>query len=152
MDNKYEQWSKLFDEYLNSGAAEEYFAQEKIKSEIQKGRHIKVEAYLNTLNDEQFDALMKRLVAEHTPELKKLWYSKGIQPMPTNKMLLLFDMVFMHSDTTKNYDDYPELYENYATGFSDEIVEYRGYVFQMFFGQGVAYGVLKDGKKILWGW
>lgn len=152
MEKKYEDILKAWDEYLASDAADEWFKAEQIKEDRQKLRHEKADFYFKSLTNEQFDLLMKRLIDEHTEKLKDLWYKKCIMPMPTNKMEFLFDHVFMYSNDAKNYGDYPELFAKYETGFSDDIAEFRGYVFHLFFGQGVGHKIHKDGEEIFGGW
>jgi len=107
--------------------------------------------YLNSLSDDQFHTLMMRLLGEHTDKLKDLWYSKGIQPMPTNKMSLLFEFVFSEDGGELLFEE-DEEFQKHQTGFSDDMSKYRGYIFQMFFGQGVAHAIHKDDKKIFGGW
>lgn len=139
--------------HLNSDEGKAYFENERKKQEAQEARYAKLEVFLSTLTDEQFDGYMTKLIAEHTDELRDFWYNKSIMPMPTNKMLFLFDYVFQYAPTAIHYAvENEKLYDEYATGFSDDIAEYRGYVFHMFFGQGVAYGIHKNKEKIFWGW
>lgn len=137
--------------YFDSPEFEEEKKLMKIKQDILVKRYEKLKAYLKSFSRGQLEKFMDRLMEEHNEELSQYWYDKGCMPCLTNKMNFLFEYMFYENSLSKGLKLEGKEYAKYATGFSDAMVKYRGYVFQMFFGQGVAYRINRN-NDILFQW
>lgn len=132
--------------YFDSPAFAEELKLMKIKNDIQSNRYAKLEKYLESLTKGQLTEFMDKLIEEHDDELSDYWYKKGIVPNLTNKMQFLFNYMYTQNSLAKSVTK--KEYKQYETGFGDAMVKYKGYVFQMFFGQGTAYRINKAGDII----
>ena len=119
MERKLEEWAK-------SPEYEAYCEKIGKQYELQLKRFAKFEEWLK-YND--FDKLIQRLISEHDDKYHEKCYNKGYQPYPNNKLSFLVDYVVHKFEPIK----VTELNCN----FSNEIWFYKGYYFQMVYGQGV---------------
>lgn len=139
---------KALKAYFKSPAFAEEMKLMKIKQDIEIKRNENLEKYLKSLTKGQLSKLINRLMDEHDDELSQYWYDKGCTPCLTNKMNFLFDYMFSENSIAKVVKQTGKEYAKYETGFSDAMVKYKGYVFQMFFGQGTVYRINKGGDLI----
>lgn len=129
--------SKRFDEILESPESKEYFNQMKIRHEIQEGRFIKFEKYLNSCS---FDELLKRCVDEHDDAYRDKCYEQGCETYPTNKMQFIYDYV---SDNIEHIE---------VVGITDGMFRtecrfFKGYYFTVTHGQGCFYRIYDLNKQ-----
>lgn len=134
--------------YLKSPAYKAELKVMKLKQDVEKVRYKKLEKHLQSLTRSQLTKLMDQLIEEHNDELRDYWYNKSCMPCLTNKMNFIFDYIFSETSLATALKNDSKEFAKYETGFSDTMVKYKGYVFQMFFGQGTAYRINKGGDVI----
>lgn len=104
---------------------EKYFGNLAKQEMIKEGRF---EKFTEWLKDNDFDQLLYRLVLEHDDEYREKCYHKGYEPYMNNKLSFVFDYAVENGEEVKVKElDCP---------FSNVISEYRGYYFQIIWGQG----------------
>lgn len=116
---------ELLDKFINSPEGDAYFEQMKVIREIQKGRYVRFEEWLKH-ND--FDKLLYRLILEHGDDYREKCYHKGYEPHQNNKLAFIFDYIVHHYEPI----EVPQL----DSGFSNQVWFFRGYYFQLTYGQG----------------
>jgi len=103
---------------------EKYFGNLAKQEMIKEGRF---EKFTEWLKDNDFDQLLYRLVLEHDDEYREKCYHKGYEPYMNNKLSFVFDYAVENGEEVKVKElDCP---------FSNVISEYRGYYFQIIWGQ-----------------
>jgi glutamate synthase domain-containing protein 2 len=129
--------SKKFDEILESPETEAYFNRLKIKEDIQDGRFVKFETYLQT---HSFDELLKRVMDEHNEAYRDKCFKKGCEDYPTNKMQFIYDYV-------SNSVSHIEVAGITDGHFHTECRFFKGYYFTITHGQGCFYRIYDSNKK-----
>jgi len=126
MSIDYEEMRKALEEFPETPAGKAYFKNMAIKHEIKLGRYKKFEKYLET---HDFDELMYKLILEHGEEWREKCWHNGYEVHPNNKLAFIIDYVVNNFEPVK----VPQL-EN---DFHNHIWFFKGYYFQMTWGQGV---------------
>lgn len=97
------------------------------KKKIDEGRYRKFEKWLET---HDFNILMQRLEKEHDNSWRNNCYNKGYEPYPNNKLAFLINyLVYNHKSVSV-----PQIE---SKNFPSESWFFKGYYFNMMFGQGV---------------
>jgi hypothetical protein len=134
-----EKFKKDLDEWIESDEGNEFLEKERKKNEIKKGRYKRFEKWLEH-ND--FDKLMYKLLLEHGEEWREKCWHNGCEAYPNNKLQFVIDYVTFNCDQIK----VPQL----ECEFSNEIWLFKGYYFQMVYGQGVVTNIYNaDDLKLL---
>jgi len=120
----------MLDEWVDSTEGQKYFDNIQKIAEIKKGRFSRFEEYLKS---HDFDNLLYHIILEHDDEYRENCYHKGIEPYPNNKLSFIFEYI------ENNYS--PIIFEQLDGDFPNRIWLFRGYYFQMIWGQGVAYHI-----------
>lgn len=119
-------------EYLESPegrkSSEDYFKNLAKKEEIKKKRYKRFEQWIEA-ND--FEKLMYKLLLEHGEEWREKCWENGCEVYPNNKLGFLIDYVIHNTEPVK----VPKLNNKY--GFTNQIWFFKGYYFQMTWGQGM---------------
>jgi hypothetical protein len=135
----FDEFEKKIDEFCMSEEGKAYFALEAIKSNLLLNRFVKFEKWLK-IND--FDNLLNKLISRHDENYRNKCYDKGFEPMPNNVLNFIFDYI------DSNYDiiDVAQL----RCDFPNHIWFFRGYYFQIIWGQGSINRIYdKDFKLVL---
>ncbi len=118
---------KAMNDSVNSDEGKAYFENERIKEEILESRYARFEKWLET---NSFDTLLYRLILIHTSsDYCDKCYHNGYLPMPNNVL------EFIISYITHRYS--PIKVKELKCKFSNEVWFFKGYYFQMIYGQGV---------------
>jgi len=127
-------------EWAESDEGKTHFNKFWKKIDIKRGRYVKFSEWLKH-ND--FDKLMYRLILEHDEEYREKCWHKGCEVYPTNKLSFIVEYV---TDTVKAVK-VPAL----DNKFSNEIWLFKGYYFQMTFGQGTIISIYnqEDMRKLI---
>lgn len=119
----------------------EYFGRLAEKERIKEGRFLKFDKWLE---DNDFDKLMYRLILEHDDEYIEKCHHNGYEPYMNNKMSFVFDYAIKHGKevNVKELD----------CNFPNIISEFKGYYFQIIWGQGSITAIYnkEDLKRIFW--
>ena len=131
-----ERFKKIIEEFPETPEGKLYFENMKSQHELKLKRYLRFEEWLKN-ND--FEALMFRLIHEHNEDYREKCYHKGYEPFPNCKLAFLIDYI------THNREDIrvPEL----DCDFSNQIWFFRGYYFQMVWGQGVITNIFNAEDK-----
>jgi len=119
---------ELLEKHLNSKECEEYFDNYAKKLKLKAKRYERFEEWLKT-ND--FEKLIYRLLLEHGEEWREKCWENGCEVYPNNKLEFLIDYVVHNTEPVK----VPKLNNKY--GFTNQIWFFKGYYFQMTWGQGM---------------
>jgi hypothetical protein len=124
-------------------ATEEYFGNLAKQQKIKEGRFEKFDEWLRH-ND--FDKLLYRLILEHNDEYREKCYEKGYEPYMNNKMSFVFDYC---CDRGKQLKKIPK---ELQCVFSQAVYEFRGYYFEIVWGQGSITAIYNkdDLRRIFW--
>jgi hypothetical protein len=117
--------SDKLDKWLNSPESDKYFDEIRRKHEIAEKRYILFE---NWVKDIDFNRLIDRLVNEHDENYIDACYKKGYEPYPNRKL----NFLFKYLENKRIPVNVTEL----NCDFSNTIWFYKGYYFQIIFGQG----------------
>jgi len=132
---------KQMREWSQSDEGRAFFEQRKVEHEIRLQRFKRFEKYLET---HDFDELMYRLILEHDDEYREKCREKGFEDYPNNKLQFVFDYVVYN---TERLDPTPN---EIISDFPEEAYEFKGYYFQIIFGQGSFIRIFnKEDKKLL---
>lgn len=135
---KLEDVEQQIDEWCNSKECDEYFEYINRKFDIKEKRYKKFEKYLKKVS---FKKLMKRLISEHNLAYDEKCILKGRDPYPNNKLYFVFDYVFDNSESV------------YANGshsfFPNDMKKFKGFYFQIMYGQGSIHRVFNKNKEML---
>lgn len=109
---------------------------------IKAGRFDKFDKWLE---DNDFDKLLYRLILEHDDEYIDNCYHKGCEPYMNNKLQFVFDYAI---DRGKQVEPPKEL----RCDFPQAVHEFRGYYFEVVWGQGSITAIYNkdDMKRIFW--
>lgn len=140
-ENHYEKEVKALQNFINSDAGDKYFENIKRKNDIKVGRYKRFEEWLKN-ND--FDALMYRLIHEHGDDYCEKCYHNGYEPYANRKLSFLIDYL------VHNYEPI-EVAEIEPEHFPSTIYFFRGYYFQTICGQGCFHRIYNkaDMKMVL---
>jgi hypothetical protein len=139
-ENQYQKSERLLKKWFDSDDAKIYFEKERKKQEFKLKRFARFEKWLEN-ND--FEALMYRLILEHSEEWREKCYHKGYEPYPNNKLSFLIDFVCHNYDTIS--------VSQLENMFHTEIWFFKGYYFRLMYGQGTVFDLYngKDFKHLL---
>jgi len=139
-ENRYEKSERLLREWMKSDDAKIYWEKEAQKIVIKQKRYERVEKWLE---NHDFEALMYRLILVHGDDYREKCYHNGYQPYPNRKMSLLIDYITHTLEPIR----VPQL----ESIFSNQIWFFKGYYFQMTWGQGVVTDIYngQDMKHLL---
>jgi hypothetical protein len=125
MSINFEEFKKKIDEWVESDEDKAYFENENRKLELKHKRYARFEEWLKH-ND--FDRLMYRLILEHDEEwLEKCWHN-GYEAYPNNVLSFVIDYI------AHNFE--PIIVSELDCSFPNQIWQFKGYYFQMIYGQG----------------
>lgn len=106
---------------------------------ILENRFFKFEKYLE---NNSFDDLMLRIIEEHNDNWINNCYLKNCKPYPNNKLSFILEYVERKGEKV--------IVNEIKSNFVNEIFEFKGYYFQMIYGQGVITKIYnKADKRIL---
>jgi len=136
----YKAMEKKLDDFVNSPEGIAFFEDMHKKEELKLKRFARFEEWLKN-ND--FEALMYRLILEHGEEWREKCWHRGYEPHPNNKLAFLINYVSECLEPIK----VPQL-ENM---FHTEIWFFKGYYFRLMYGQGTAFDLYNgsDFKHLL---
>jgi hypothetical protein len=123
--------------------AKAYFENLAKKEAIKKARFDKFDKWLE---DNDFDTLLYRLILEHNDEYREKCYDKGYEPYMTNKLSFVFDYC---CDRGKKIKKIPK---ELQCPFAQAVYEFRGYYFEIVWGQGSIEAIYNkdDLRRIFW--
>lgn len=128
------------DKWFKSEAGQKYFYDLTEKHKILEQRFLRFEKWLI---DHDFDKLMYRLINEHNDDYIEKCYHNGYQPYPNNKLS------FVISYVTRN-NAHPINVKKLKSDFPNDIWEFKGYYFQLIYGQGTLIRIYnKDDMRLL---
>lgn len=117
---------KKIDEFFESEEGIAYLEKERIKKIIEQERYDRFE---NWLKHNDFDKLLYKVVLKHDADyVAKCWHN-GCEPYPNNVLTFIIDYVINISETVN--------VQELRCKFSNDIWYFKGYYFQMIYGQGV---------------
>lgn len=136
---KLENIEEKIDAYFDSEAGKKHLEDMNKCFEIRNQRHKKFKKYLET---HDFDDLMYRLINEHNDKYIENCYHNGCEPYPNNKLIFVIGYVTIFGKPVK--------IKKINSDFSNNIWEFKGYFFQMIYGQGTLIRIFnKDDLKML---
>lgn len=120
---------------------EKYFGNLAKQEEIKAGRFEKFDKWLE---DNDFDKLLYRLILEHDDEYIDKCYHNGYEPFMNNKLQFVFDYAIDRGKEVK--------VKELKCDFPQAISEFRGYYFEIIWGQGSVTAIYNkdDMKRIFW--
>lgn len=124
-----EKFKKDIEEWYESDAGKAYMEKERKKIAILNGRYMRFQKYLET---HDFKDLMNRIISEHDEKWREKCRGKNREVHANNKLKFIIDFIFHNIESTH----VPQL-EN-DLHFGTETWLFKGYYFQLMFGQGVA--------------
>ena len=124
-------------------ATEEYFGNLAKQEAIKKGRFEKFDMWLE---DNDFDQLLYRLILEHDDAYREKCYHNGYEPFMNNKLQFVFDYACDRGKAVK------KIPKELKTIFAQAVYEFRGYYFEIVWGQGSITAIYNkdDMKRIFW--
>jgi hypothetical protein len=124
-------------------ATKKYFGNLAKKDAIMKSRFEKFDMWLE---DNDFDMLLYRLILEHDDDYREKCYHKGYEPFMTNKLQFVFDYVCDRGTQLK------KIPKELRCPFAQAVWEFRGYYFEIVWGQGSFTAIYNkdDMKRIFW--
>lgn len=114
--------------FPNTPEGKKYFENERKKLEIKRGRYQRFERYLES---HDFDQLMYRLILEHGENWREKCWHNGYEVHPNNKLVFVIDYVIYNYEPIK-------VSQIESEHFPTETWMFKGYYFQLMFGQGTA--------------
>jgi len=122
---------------------EEYFGKLAEREIIKEGRFEKFDKWLES-ND--FDKLLYRLILQHDAEYREKCYHNGYEPYMNNLLSFVFDYCCVRGKKLKNIP------KELKCSFPQAVYEYRGYYFEIIWGQGSIVAIYNkdDMKRIFW--
>jgi len=112
-------------EWADSEEGRAYFNKFWKKVEIKRGRFLR---FTEWLKHNDFDKFMYKLILKHNEEYREKCWHSGVEAHPNNVLSFLISYVVDNSEPVK----VPEL----DNGFANNIWLFKGYYFQMTYGQG----------------
>lgn len=127
----YKAMDKKLDDFYASDEGKNFFIKIEKERELKEKRFNRFNEWLKN-ND--FEALMFRLIHEHGDDYQKKCMHKGYEPYPNNKLGFLIDYL------VHNYEpiEVPEIEPKH---FPSTIYFFKGYYFQTICGQGCFYRI-----------
>lgn len=127
-------------EWAESDEGCAYFERERKRNEIKVNRFRHFEKYVETID---FDELMYRLILEHDEDWREKCREMGHEDHPNNKLGFIIDYLVHNLE--------PVIVPQLDCPFSNQIWFYKGYYFQMIWGQGVVTKIYnkEDMKELL---
>lgn len=119
------EFKKKLDEWVESDAGKTYFENENIKFELKEKRFQRFEEWLKH-ND--FDKLLYFIILKHDDNYCERCYHNGFEPYPNNILRFIFEYV--------EYKFEPILVSEINSDFPNVIYFFKGYYFQIIYGQG----------------
>lgn len=145
---------RLLNEMLNSEAGNKYFEEMRLEDEIFNQRLDKAHAYLSSLDEQQFAALLNRMFAEHSDDYRDKCYAKGYEPDINNKMHLFVHVAekFGTEIPHNRIDDdvligFPGQRKGIDNSFEAHLHFYRDYFVQLNSGQGSFWRIYNKDKQ-----
>jgi hypothetical protein len=136
---QHEKALKLIDEFINSPEGDAYFKREALKADIQEKRFLRFEEWL--MNND-FDKLMYRVILSHDEKWIEKCNHNGFEAYPKNILQFIIDFVVQNGKVVK-----VKQLKNY---FNNQIWEFKGFYFQLIWGQGVIVRIYnKDDLRLL---
>lgn len=123
-----EKFRKDIEEWMESDAGLAYFERERKKREILRNRYLRFEKYLET---HDFKNLMNRIISEHDENWHEKCRQKNREVHPNNKLEFIIGYIFNNCESIS----VPEIESEH---FPTETWMFKGYYFQLMFGQGTA--------------
>ena len=122
---------------------EKYFGNLAKKEAIKKGRFEKFDMWLE---DNDFDQLLYRLILEHDDDYIDKCYHNGVMPFMNNKLSFVFDYVCDRGKALK------KIPKELKCDFAQAVYEFKGYYFEIVWGQGSITAIYNkdDMKRIFW--
>ena len=117
---------ELKDFDINEESVNEFINELRERDGVQENRFLKFEKYLEN-ND--FDKLMYRIILEHGEDWRDKCYHNGCEPFPNNKLSFILNYIEDRCKTIK--------VKKLKIDYPNEIREFKGYYFQIIYGQGV---------------
>ena len=119
----------------------EYFGKIAEKERIKKGRFEKFDKWLET---HDFDKFLYRLILQHDDDYREKCYEKGYEPHPNNVMSFVIDYAYDRGKTVE--------VKELDCVFANQISEFRGYYFQIIWGQGSIEAIYNkdDMRRVFW--
>jgi len=125
-----DKWKEILDSPEVQARMDAWAKREKEKQDIQEGRFIKLEKYLN---EHDFGEILERLIKEHDDEYCDKCYKKGHEPHPNNKLYLLYS--YLEENYTPVYNDL------IPQDFLSSSYFFKGHWFTVYCGQGCFYRI-----------
>ena len=116
---------EFFESEKGKASIEKYRIKMKRKEEILSSRLSKLKIYLE---HNSFDSLMERMRVENGDDYQDKCYNKGYMPHPTNILNLILEFIEVNGEVV-----------DYNIGGGDFLaseIEFNGYLFQLYHGQG----------------
>ena len=129
-------------EFLKTDKGKKFINKYHKLQDIQINRYLQFEKYVETID---FDKLIYRLVMEHGEEYCEKCNHNGFEPYPNNKLNFLFSYLENNKKPLK------EIPSKLNCDFPNEVWEYKGYYFQIIWGQGAIFLIFnkKDLQLVL---
>ncbi len=132
-----------FCDWCKSEKGKEFFTDISKKIEVKYERAKKAHDYIETLNDNELDSLINRIISVYTEEYINRFLDSGHEPHPTNLTMLLFTVADEYGE------EYEEILDDFDANFGRTSMIYRGYVFNYIDGQGTLLRIFKDDNQII---
>ena len=131
---------KLLNSDVDDTVLDDYIMKMERKKEITEKRYNKFEKWLES-ND--FDTLLYRMILKHDDEYRSRCYENGYEPYPNNIMGFIFNYVTDRGGKEVEIKEFDNL-------FTNKIWEFKGYYFQITWGQGVILKIFnkEDSREI----
>ena len=115
-------------------------------AKIEEIKHKRFEKFDSWLEDNDFDKLLYRLILEHNDEYREKCYDKGYEPYMNNKLSFVFDYA---CDRGTKIETIPK---ELQCPFAQAVYEFRGYYFEIVWGQGSITAIYNkdDLRRIFW--
>lgn len=117
--------NEIYKDVINSPEYKKYFKGIKERKDLTQLRYKKFEEWLKN-ND--FDFLLQKIISKHDDKYETKCREKGIESHPNNVLTFIFDYLI----DNKKPVDVKEL----DCDFSNYILEFENYYFQVIMGQG----------------
>lgn len=115
------------EEFLESDEGKIFIENENLKKKLLLSRFDKFENYLKT---HDFDKLIYRVILEHNEDWFETCRINGLEPYPNNKLNFILEYLDHKLEPIED-----NVYEM-ECDFPHMTYEYKGYYFQVIFGQG----------------
>lgn len=117
-------YKKSFSEFI-SISSKEWFDKQFVIDEVNRKRYSRFTKYVKTID---FDKLLYRLISEHNDDYIDKCHNNGFESFPNNKLQFLLNYI------SGKYN--PVKVNAIDCDYSNQIWHYKGYYFQIVYGQG----------------